>query len=128
MPGIIRDPRPNQTEKQYGILWDINTGSYKAYNKGNLKNIINFKRYIPAGVMVNYANDSELIPLPKPDIIHNWDGQGSITHYYDINLPNNLGTHPVYDYLYEHLAEVAKNGDGEITPPAKKNKVKNHFK
>jgi hypothetical protein len=122
--GIIRDPKQNQeTEADFGILWDINNGQYCLYAKGPFQSN-NPKRYWTAGTEVNFSGPVRDLGTPYPwnnlhwnETVTKWvrvnpvpDGStGRVIA--DINGKINADTTipfpPVKEYLDDYVNEPA---------------------
>ena len=107
MPGVIRDPRPNQRERLFGILYYYpddscyNSGYYVAYEKGR-KVPTNDIRYIPAGVHVVVDGD----PRNLPERDHFWWDKHRITQVVRIDIIQIQGQ-PVYQEIFDHISNLA---------------------
>jgi len=101
---IIKDPKMNDTEKQFGIIeYD---GAYAYYDK---ENVGNNKRYLPSGFVILKSQIELIQKNPPYVIIHdgqviNLKAKFSIDPEYDPDKDPNQG--PVIRAIYKYLKDT----------------------
>ena len=108
MPGIIRDPRPNNvnsSQKKFGVAYSTEMKTHVYYNKENDEN----SRFLPAGVKIELSNFEELknpVPFDNSHITH-------VANVVEIN-EGNLNSQKVLKHVFDNLQEENKKPGGKL--------------